>query len=128
MKFVKKNILKNVFCFLLVLLVIFKGNSVLADEGEYTIEKYKINMNVGEDNVIHIDEFITVNFSESRYGIYRKIPIINDVIRADESTDTIRAQIKDIRCNTEFETERGFAYTTIKLGDESTFCRIYYML
>lgn len=40
----------------------------------FTIEKYDVEMDVSEDNVASITEDITLNFYQSKHGIYRVLP------------------------------------------------------
>jgi hypothetical protein len=43
----------------------------------YTITNYDVEMNLHQDGSMDVNETIDVNFSESRHGIYKKIPFYN---------------------------------------------------
>ena len=40
----------------------------------YKIEKYKVDINVNENNVLNVTETIDANFEIEKHGIFRKIP------------------------------------------------------
>lgn len=102
-------------CFVLSLAAGQKASAA----GGYTIDQYDVQMNVSEDNTYYIEETIEVNFQEHRHGIYRNIPLKNDVKRADGSTSRVMAQIKDVSCHgDEYSLERSGDRLQIKIGDE----------
>ena len=48
----------------------------------YYITAYDVAIDVAQDNVLRVTENIDVYFNESRHGIYRYIPLRNEVERA----------------------------------------------
>ena len=60
---------------------------------DYTIEDYKIDIIVNEDNTFDVTETITANFNVSKHGIFRKIPLKNSVTRNDGTKSTNRAKV-----------------------------------
>lgn len=93
--------------------------SASADSGGFIIEKYDVNVQVRKNNVYRIHETIEVDFLQSRHGIYRTIPIVNQVKRTDGSTDTVRVQVENLSCGTdEYDVSRNGNYLSVKIGDE----------
>ena len=80
----------------LILLVI----PLYADDGGYSIEAYKVKIEVSEENIFNIREDIDVNFIAQRHGIYRKIPIKNRVTRIDGTVSQVIAKVSDVKSNT----------------------------
>ena len=85
--------------------------------GEYCITKYVIDMKVNEDNSYNITEKITAYYNVSKHGIFRKLPLKNQVVRNDGSTSSNRAKISDIKVDAKFETSNESGYKVIKIGD-----------
>ena len=85
--------------------------------GGYTITKYHIDINVNENNVLDITEDISVNFSEKRHGIFRKLPVYNRVTREDGSVSKNRAKITDIAVSEQYTDSREGDYLELKIGD-----------
>ena len=75
-----------------------------ADNG-YSIENYKVDIKVNENNVINIKETIETNFEYEKHGIIRNIPTKNKFDRRDFDT-TNKAKIK----NMSITDERGIPY------------------
>ena len=59
--------------------------NVKADNG-YVIEKYKVDINVNENNVLNVKEVLDVNFTLESHGIFRSIPYVNNIKRNDFNT------------------------------------------
>lgn len=97
----------------------FISDEVLAETsaGGYTIESYDIDMHVNENNTYDITEKITAYFDEPRHGIYRKIPLKNNIIRADGTKSSNRAKITNIQVNDKYTTHKEYGYEVIKIGD-----------
>lgn len=85
---------------------------------DYTIEDYKIDMVVNEDNSFDITETITANFNKAKHGIFRKIPIRNSVKRADGTKSDNKAKISKISVNDKYTTSTEDGYKEIKIGDK----------
>lgn len=83
----------------------------------YTIEAYDVKMVVNEDNTFDITETITTDFTQSKHGIYRKIPTKNTVNRVDGTSSKNRAKITNIKVNEKFSTTTENGYKVIKIGD-----------
>ena len=87
------------------------------DDG-YTITNYNINMIVNENNTLDITEKIDVYFSESRHGIYRTIPLYNEVKRLDGTSSRNKAQISNVKVSEKFSQSVTGKNIKIKIGDE----------
>ena len=64
----------------------------------FTIEEYKIIMNVNESNSIDVKEYITVNFYESgHHGIYRFIPSWLEYTNKDGVTQSRESKLSNLK-------------------------------
>lgn len=86
----------------------------------YEHEGYSVDIQVMEDNVLHITEKIHTVFHQARHGIYRTIPLVNEVTREDGSTDTVYAKISDIDADTTYDISYENGQCKIRLGDKDT--------
>lgn len=84
---------------------------------DYYITAYDVNIDVDEDNVLHITENITADFKTARHGIFRTIPYNFYVDRQDGTTSHAKIKIKNIDCSEEFDVNREDGTCVIKLGD-----------
>lgn len=86
----------------------------------YEIQGYDVTVKVGKDNVYYVTERLQVNFNQARHGIYRDIPVINNVSREDGSTSRIQARVTNIKTYGEKRTVgREGSYCRIQLGDKN---------
>lgn len=107
--------MKKIVLFLFALAINFLiANATLAEN--FYIKNYDVEMKVAENKTISITESIDVYFTDSAHGIYRKIPIKNKVVRADDSTYTNYADIKNISINNQFTTNYQNNYLVITIG------------
>ena len=86
---------------------------------DYTIDEYKIDMIVNENNTFDITETITANFNVSKHGIFRKIPLKNSVTRNDGTKSTNRAKVSNISVSENYTTYKENGYEVIKIGSSS---------
>lgn len=87
---------------------------------DYEINSYSVNVIVNEDNSMDITEILGVNFNEPKHGIYRKLPMKNQVERLDGSTSRNSARISDVIVDNEFTTSTEDGYYVIKIGSADT--------
>ena len=101
--------------------ILLMAKPALADSYyPYEIQRYDVTVKVGKDNVYHVTERLQVNFNQARHGIYRDIPVINNVSREDGSTSRIQARVTNIKTYGEKRTVgREGSYCRIRLGDEN---------
>lgn len=107
---------------IILLLVLAIPNKIFAitSLGGYTIEKYDIKMIVNEDNTFDITETITANFTGyNKHGIYRKIPLKNNITRTDGTKSTNRAKISNISVSDNYSVSNESGYKVIKIGSSS---------
>lgn len=72
-------------------------NSSKKAEG-FTIESYNVKLNVNENNVVDVNETITVNFYENGYhGIYKFIPSWLDYTAKDGKTISRKSEIENLK-------------------------------
>lgn len=116
----KQKILSVVF-FIMMCFILLVPNKTLAvtSTNEYTIQSYKINMIVNEDNTFDITENITAYFNVPKHGIYRKIPLKNSIIRNDGTKSNNRAKITDINVSENYTISNENGYKVIKIGNAS---------
>ena len=88
----------KLFGFMLLAGILLMAKPALADSYyPYEIQRYDVTVKVGKDNVYHVTERLQVNFNQARHGIYRDIPVINNVSREDGSTSRIQARVTNIK-------------------------------
>ena len=84
---------------------------------DYRINKYDIHITVNENNTLNIKENIGAYFNVSKYGIFRKIPLRNEIVRLDGTTEKNRAQISNIKVNNKYSSYNERGYKVIKIGN-----------
>ncbi len=82
----------------------------------YTIDKFDIDVKVNNDNTFDIKETILANFNTSKHGIYRTIPLENQVTREDGSSYINKVKISNVKVNEEFTTSRENGNYIIRIG------------
>ena len=127
----KKNIKKEILfiCLLLTVLLIcpLKTNALIDNKlkpsnyskyntVDYVIDEYDINIIVNENNTFDIIETITAYFNTSKHGIFRTIPLTNNVIRLDGTTSKNKAQITNLKVDNEYSTSKENGNYKIKIG------------
>ena len=101
----KKTVL---FGILFLFVCLFAAPAVKADAANYTIQKYHVDMKGTKQNTYRMEETIAVHFSSYSHGIYRDIPVVNEVERADGSKDRTTAKVQNISCDgEEYEAQKG---------------------
>lgn len=88
---------------------------------DYYIEAYDVNINVLENNTLEITEKISAFFNQHKHGIYREIPLSNYVERADGSTGTVHAKVKNVSVSEKYDASAEGNYYTIQIGDEDKY-------
>lgn len=112
---IKSFLLAGVF----IVLSLFFAAPMNAKAANFTIDKYEVNMKVTKDNTYQIKEHIEVNFKSKSHGIYRDIPLVNDVKREDGSSNRIVARVENLDCgDEEYESSREGNNLHVRLGDE----------
>lgn len=86
---------------------------------DYYIQGYDVNIEVAENNTLYITENISAYFNVQKHGIYRNIPLINDIEREDGSTATVRAKIKDISVSEAYAYYSEYDTYVLQIGSES---------
>lgn len=84
---------------------------------DYVLDKYDVNIKVNEDNTFDVVETITAYFNESKHGIFRNIPLVNNITRLDGSKSTNRAKITNLSVNNKYTTSREGGNYKIQIGD-----------
>lgn len=113
----KKYIKSFILLVALLLFIPLNTNAYSNNNSEYVIESYDINIVVNEDNTLNITEQIGVYFNVNKHGIFRKIPLHNNVIRLDGTTSKNRAQISNIEVSDEYSLSTEKGYKIIKIGN-----------
>ena len=115
-----KRLLKIGF-FVLFLGVLF-APSIQSKAYDFTIEEYHVNIKVTKQNTYQITEGLRVNFRAKRHGIYRDIPLLNNIVRADGSKDRVMAKIDHISCSDDYSLSREMINSIdncrLTIGDE----------
>lgn len=105
---------------LFVILFILLFPTITNANSDYTITSYDVNIMVNENNTLNITEKIGAYFITPKHGIYRKIPIYNNVKRLDGSSSNIRAKISNIKVNNKYKISITNGYKQIQIGDADT--------
>ena len=85
----------------------------------YVIDKYDINIIVNENNTFDVTETITAYFNVPKHGIFRTIPLKNEITRLDGSTSTNRAQVTNVSVDNEYTTSREDGNYKLRIGTAS---------
>jgi uncharacterized membrane protein YgcG len=93
------------------------SNDSLYINYEYLIDFYDVNIVVNEDNTFDITETISAYFNYPKHGIYRTIPLQNNVKRLDGTISNNRAIISGIEVNHNFSSYIEDNSKVIKIGD-----------
>ena len=111
-----KGIIKKIIFFVTLFLIVNHTSDVfvLAEEMvdknyddqynsyDYVINKYDVNIIVNENNTFDVIETISVHFNEPNHGIFRVIPLKNNIVREDESNFTKRVQISNLSVDSKY--------------------------
>lgn len=88
----------------------------------YVIDKYNVDIVVNENNTFDITETITAYFNVSKHGIFRTIPLKNNITRLDGTTSKNRVKISNLSVDNEYTTSKENGNYKIKIGsDNKTF-------
>lgn len=118
MKKIRKKFYFGLFIALFFLL--FCPSKVNAyEQYDYVINHYNIDVIVNENNTFQITEEIQVMFNTKKHGIYRTIPLKNQITRTDGTTSKNRAKITDVSVNHSYTTSKENGNYKIKIGDEN---------
>ncbi len=116
-----KNVKRIILFFLSLSILLCFGITAFAEENHsyvpYYFKHYDVNVNVLEDNTLEVTEKMDARFNEKRHGIYRTIPTLNIVSRADGTETSVRAKVRDIHVSERFSVERDFDYCSIIIGE-----------
>lgn len=94
--------------------------SSLYSNYDYVIDSYDIDIKVNENNTYDITENITAYFNIYKHGIYRTIPLKNEVIRLDGTKEKNRVKISKVSVNDKYTTSKENGNYKIKIGSAST--------
>ena len=118
-----------ILCGIQIVGFIINSSSSKASKADgFTIEAYEVNLDVDENNKIHVTEDITVNFYEDgHHGIFRFIPEWLKYTSKDKKTMSRKGEITNLECENEEYTvdtihgkkriKIGSAYYTLDEGD-----------
>ncbi|MEG0457575.1 MAG: DUF2207 domain-containing protein, partial [Oscillospiraceae bacterium] len=124
-----KKVTKKVFCCFTACLFAFCLFSPMTLAAEnYEITGFNVEINVDENNIYHVKENISTNFTTSSHGIYRTIPYSGKMQMpdGDEKIEYFYENvITNINCNESFSVDEGqsgiIAYSEIRIGDKDEY-------
>ena len=87
---------------------------------DYQINSYDINLVVNENNSMDITENIGAYFNTYKHGIFRKLPLKNEVQRLDGTVSNNRVKISNIQVSEPSTIYNESVYKVIKIGDANT--------
>lgn len=94
-------------------------NDYTSSDSEYTLNSYDINIVVNKNNTLNVSEKIGAYFNVEKHGIFRKIPLRNNVTRLDGTKSKNRVKIRDIKVNDNYSLSTEDGYKVIKIGDSN---------
>lgn len=94
-------------------------NDYTSSDSEYTLNSYDINIVVNKNNTLNVTEKIGAYFNVEKHGIFRKIPLRNNVTRLDGTTSKNRVKIRNIKVNDNYSLSTEDGYKVIKIGDSN---------
>lgn len=83
---------------------------------DYVIDKYNVDIIVNENNTFDVTETITAYFNVPKHGIYRMIPLRNEITRLDGTSSTNRARVTKLDVSDEYRTSRQGTNLKVKIG------------
>ena len=86
---------------------------------DYVIDSYNVNITVNENNTFDIEETITAYFNVSKHGIYRTIPLKNEITRLNGTTTKNKAKVTNLKVDKQFSTSKENGNLKIKIGSPS---------
>ncbi len=94
--------------------------SIVTEDNGFLTDEYDVTVDLTENNVVHVTEDISVDFLESRHGIYRYIPYQGTVTRQVDGKivqEYYQMDISNMQVpGYDFETYRENGYLVIKIG------------
>lgn len=94
-----------------------------ASEG-FIISDYNVDVVVTENRIYKVKETITCDFNQYKHGIYRYIPTVFTIERADGSRDKMVARVENFKASTNWEAGSdspgngsASSYFSVKLGN-----------
>ena len=115
--------MRKIWFILLGILLSFIGilsPKALYNEYDYYIDTYNITIDVNKDNSFDIKEELLVYFNTSKHGIYRNIPMRNNVERLNGTTSNNYVSLTNVKTSPSSTIEKTDDNYVIRLGDEST--------
>ena len=110
------KILLGIILIIQMIYIIPNKSFAITSAGDYEITSYDIDMVVNEDNTFDITENITAYFYSAKHGIFRKLPLKNNITRTDGSTSHNRANVSEISVSEKYETSVEDNFEVIKIG------------
>lgn len=123
----KKKVFSVLLLYTLLLTFFTQTNPVIAARGTANFEtpRFDVNITVGENNVLHVEERITMNLLKNSRGLLRNIPYVSDVTRVvngEVKTVKQHAKISNIRVeNQPFTTYKENDNMYIRIGDKDKY-------
>jgi uncharacterized membrane protein YgcG len=87
---------------------------------EYVIDDYDVDIKVNENNTFDITENITAYFNVAKHGIFRSIPIHNQITRVDGTTSSNRAVLSNIDISDNYSYYKENGNYVFKIGSSDS--------
>ena len=88
-----------------------------ASDYAYFVTGYDVNMVVFEDNSFTVTENIGVYFNEPRHGIFRALPLVNEITRLDGTKSKNHARVSGVEVSEQYTAYNEYGERVIKIGD-----------
>ncbi len=86
---------------------------------DYYLSSYDVQIDVSEDNVLNVTEKISAYFNVKSHGIYRYIPLTNEIVREDKSTGKTHARVKNVSVSDYCSKKREHGNYVIQIGSKN---------
>lgn len=83
---------------------------------DYYIEDYNVDIKVNKDNSFDITETIKTNFNIYSHGIFRNIPLHNEVTRLDGTKTKNKAKVSNIQVSEDYTKRNENGNCVLKIG------------
>ncbi len=105
------------FILFILFCIIPKVNADNSKFYDYVLSGYDVNIIVNESNSFDITEKIDAYFLTPKHGIYRKIPLKNEVTRLDGTKSRNIAKVSNVYVSDKYSLSTGNGYKILKIGD-----------
>lgn len=113
--------MKKILLYFIALITCFLAPFAKAEN--FYINNYNVDIKVTQNNLLKITEDIDTYFTSSSHGIFRTIPLVNDIERADGSKGKTYAGITNLKVSEQSTKENIEKQLKIKIGNPNEYIK-----